>query len=96
MIRHFSYFYDTIAWKDRLLAAALAVICCMAFSASLSAQGAEVDDELAAVREHGQNPTGLRRADCLIKVQGVEYLHGYCSFNPSDQKDGFHDIRNCP
>jgi hypothetical protein len=70
------------------LAAALAVIGCIASSATLSAQGVDVDDELRAAREHGQNASGVRTANCLIKVRGVEYLRGFCTFIPSDEKDG--------
>jgi hypothetical protein len=88
MTRHFSNFCNPIAWRDWLLAATLAVICCIAFPATLSAQDIHDDDELRAAREHGQNATGLRTANCLIKVQGIEYVRGFCTFIPSDKKDG--------
>jgi hypothetical protein len=67
------------------LAATVAVICCVVFPATLSAQD---DDELRAAREHGQNATGVRAANCLIKVQGMEYVRGFCTFIPGDKKDG--------
>jgi hypothetical protein len=88
MTRHFSHFCNPIAWRDWLLAATLAVICCIAFPATLSAQDIHDDDEFRAAREHGQNATGLRTANCLIKVQGIEYVRGFCAFIPSDKKDG--------
>jgi hypothetical protein len=73
--------------KHSLLAAALVVVCCVGFSATLFAQAVD-DDELRAAREHGQSATGVRTANCLIKVRGVEYLRGFCTFIPSEAKDG--------
>jgi hypothetical protein len=70
-----------------ILAAALAVVCCIVCSVTLSAQGVDVDDELRAAREHG-HATGVRTANCLIRIQGAEYLHDFCTFIPSDAKDG--------
>jgi hypothetical protein len=79
--------------RDWLLAATLAVNCCVAFPASLSAQDIGDDDELRATRVHGPYASGLRTAKCLIKVQGIEYLRGFCTFIPSDKKDGsFHIV----
>jgi len=72
--------------KDWLVATALAAVCSVGFSAALFAQA--VDDEFRAAREHGLNATGVRIANCLIKVRGVEYLRGFCTFIPSKAKDG--------
>jgi hypothetical protein len=87
-MRHLSRLFSPIGWKDLLFVIVLMAACCIAFSAKLSAQGIDVDDELRAAREHGQNATGVRTANCLIQVRGVEYLHGFCIFIPSDKKDG--------
>ena len=86
MKRHFFRFCNPITWRDWLLAATLVVICCI--PATLSAQDFHDGDELRAAREHGQNATGLRTANCLIKIQGIEYVRGFCTFIPSDKKDG--------
>jgi hypothetical protein len=69
------------------LAATLAVICCIAFPTTRSAQNIHDDDELRAAREHGQNPTGVRTANCLIKVLGIEYFRGFCTFIPSEKRE---------
>jgi hypothetical protein len=88
VMRRLSHLLSSIGWKDWLFLIVLTATCCIAFSATLSAQDTGADDELRAAREHGQNATGVRTVNCLIQVRGVEYLHGFCTFIPSDKKDG--------
>lgn len=65
--------------------AALAVICFTALSTNVSAQ--DIDDNYDPPAA-GEPLTGPRTAKCLIEVQGTEYLRDFCSFLPSNQKDG--------
>ena len=78
-----------ITWREWLLATTLA--CWVGFPAAPSAQTIDHDDRLREAREQG-SPTGLRTANCLIKIQGIEYLRDFCTFIPSDTKDGSFEI----
>ena len=71
--------------KGWFFATAPAVICCVVFSSALLAQ--DDDDELRVARQHSQTATGPRTANCLIKVRGVEYFHGFCTFTPGGEKE---------